>query len=248
MTDNPDEARHSFPITQWSLVQRAGREDIDGKNALAILLRHYLPALLSHLVIRQGIDTHRANDLLQGFLTAKVLEQRLILKADQERGRFRTFLLTALDRYVIDEIRRSRAGIRAADQPHVDVDNLTELPAQSCGPDRTFDVAWARQVLADAERRMRMECRRMNRGDLWAVFEGRVLRPAMDGTEPVEYDKLIREFGFRSPVEASNAMISSKRMFARCLRAVVAEYAGDEAQTEAEIRDLYQILSGARAG
>ena len=185
---------------------------------MAILLRHYLPALLSHLVIRQRIDTHRANDLLQGFLTAKVLEQRLILKADQDRGRFRTFLLTALDRYVIDEIRHARAAKRAGDQPDLDVDELIEMPAPVDGPDRTFDIAWARQVLADAEQRMRMECRRTNRGDLWGVFEGRVLRPAMDGTEPVEYETLIKEYGFRSPVEASNVMISSKRMFARFSR------------------------------
>ncbi|HWE01530.1 MAG TPA: hypothetical protein VG326_03905 [Tepidisphaeraceae bacterium] len=229
-------------------MHRAGREDTEGKQALATLLRNYLPALRSHLVIRQRIDGHRANDLLQGFLTAKVLEQRLIVKADQERGRFRTFLLTALDRYVIDEIRYSRAAKRAGQQPDADVDELKEMPTPLGGPDRAFDVAWARQVLAEAERRMRGECLTTGRPDLWGVFEGRVLRPAMEGAEPVKYETLIRDFGFRSPAEASNVMITSKRAFARHLRAVVGEYAGDEAETDAEIRDLYRIVSGGRAG
>jgi RNA polymerase sigma-70 factor (ECF subfamily) len=247
MPSNDDDVRRSFPLTQWSLVQRAGQEGVDGKEALSALLHRYQPVLLSHLVIRQRIDTHRANDLLQGFLTAKVLEQRLILKADQTRGRFRTFLLTALDRYVIDEIRYSQAAKRSGEQPDVDVEVLVEMPAPLGAPDRGFDVAWAKQVLADAQSRMREECTRTGRGDLWAVFEGRVLLPAMEGMKPVEYEALVREHGFRSPVEASNAMITSKRTFARHLRAVVAEYAGGEAETDAEIRDLYRIVSGGRA-
>jgi RNA polymerase sigma-70 factor (ECF subfamily) len=235
-------------MTQWSLVKRAGCDGEAASEALGALLNRYLPALRSHLVIRQQLEPERADDLLQAFLTDKVLEERIMAKADQARGRFRTFLLTALDRFVIDENRYQTAGKRGGAEPDRDLEDALDVACPGDRPDRAFDLAWARQILADAELRMRDECRRSGREDIWGVFEARVLRPALDGTAPVAYDILARQYCFRSPAEASNVMITSKRAFVRHLRAVVAEYAGDEAETEAEIHDLYRILSGGRAG
>jgi hypothetical protein len=53
----------------------------------------------------------------------------------------------------------------------------------------------------------------------------------------------VEKFGFRSPTEASNALVTAKRMFVRALRAVVAEYARDENGIDREIEELRAILS-----
>ena len=65
-----------------------------------------------------------------------------------------------------------------------------------------------------------------------------VLDPALDGSEPEPYDRLIKRFGFASPAVASNALVTAKRMFERNLRAVVGEYAGDNSDVDREIAEL----------
>src|SRR5690606_37022898 len=104
-----------MPTTHWSLVARAGHDDADVKRrALVQLIERYLPAIRSYLVHRKRLRVEDADDLLQGFLMSKVLEQDLLPRAEQDKGRFRTFLLTSLDRYIISEHRRQTAQKRSA--------------------------------------------------------------------------------------------------------------------------------------
>src|SRR5690349_8799013 len=95
--------RGGFPSTRWSVVERAGHLDGDaGREALAGLLKQYLPALRSHLIYGRRLDSHTADDVLQGFTTDKVLEQDLIQRAQKSRGRFRNFLLVSLNNYLLN--------------------------------------------------------------------------------------------------------------------------------------------------
>src|SRR5579859_3116253 len=98
-----------FPTTHWSLVARAGDGDAKTREeALADLLHEYLVPLKAHLVRTRRLEASRADDLLQSFLADKVLEQDLIGRADRKKGKFRTFLLHALDGFVTDCLRRER--------------------------------------------------------------------------------------------------------------------------------------------
>ena len=81
------------------------------------------------------------------------------------------------------------------------------------------------------------------RSAYWSVFDCRVVAPIFDGVEALPYDQVVERFGFRSPTEASNALVTAKRMFVRALRAVVAEYARDEDGIDREIEELRAILS-----
>jgi RNA polymerase sigma-70 factor (ECF subfamily) len=237
------EANWSFPPTQWSLVGRAGADDSSvRRQALEALLVRYLPALRAYLVLKKRLDPERADDLVQGFITSKVLEQGLFARADPHRGKFRVLLITALNNFVIDDYRRRGAP------PTFSLSD-TDAPQATEGgesPPDVFDVAWARELLAEVLRRMRHECTEGGREDLWGVFECRVLEPTLEGAPVLPYEQLVERFGFRSPSQAANALVTAKRLFARTLRAVVSEYAGDEAAVEEEIRDLQQIL--ARSG
>ena len=231
----------AFPATAWSLVARAASSTPQERSAaLEALLRKYLPALRVRLVIDKRIDQHKADDLLQEFVTHKILEQDLIARADRGKGRFRTFVLTALDRYVIDRARYEAAAKRSAH--HTSPDAMDTVASDEPEPSAAFDLQWARQVIDEAARRMHLHCQTTARLDLWELFRCRVLDPALEGAEPEPYDRLIRRFGFTSPAVACNALVTAKRMFERNLRAVVAEYAADEADIDREIAELRRAV------
>ncbi|HXE55844.1 MAG TPA: hypothetical protein VN541_22660 [Tepidisphaeraceae bacterium] len=236
------EAIGAFPATSWSLIGRVASGDAaDSRRALGVLLEMYLPALRARLIVDRRVNPNLAQDVLQGFVADKILAQELISRASRERGKFRSFVLTALDRYLIDRLRGKASASRNASSMASEVE---QLPAPGQGPCDAFVREWARQLVAQAVKRMEAECAARNRPDLWALFRGRLLECGPDGAQPAPYGQFMAEFGFTSVAQASNALVTAKRMFLRCLRSVVAEYIEDPAQIDAEIADIRAALEG----
>jgi len=238
-----------YPTTIWSEVERAGRtEASDSTAALETLLAKYYAPLQRHLQFKFQVDEDQARDWLQAFVHSKILLGRFLARASRDRGRFRTFLLNALDHFVISELRKANAGIRGSGQAPIPLEMLTaseELQAPVV-PGDAFCLDWARAVLAEALKRMQAECRLKSHHARWGVFRARLLEPLLEGTEAPPYEQLVRQFGLSSPAEASNALVTGKRQFDRLLHAVVAEYAGDGAEVETELRELKRALSGTK--
>lgn len=247
MSNEPPINPRPFPATQWSLVARADQTGEDQRReALGQLLKQYLPALKTHLVLSKKIDPDRADDLLQGFVADKVMGQRLLAQVDRDRGRFRTFLLGVLRYYVAAVHRREAAENQMPSADAMREDRDWEPRDLGQEPSAVFDLAWAQQVLRRTLDQMKRECHACGRSFVWGVFESRVVAPTLDRTEAVPYATLVERYGFESPVQAANAMVTAKRMFARTLRAVVGEYAGDEPTVAHEVRELREILAQAR--
>lgn len=237
----------AFPTTQWSSVQHAGQGGPDGADALARLLPKYLRPLRAHLVLQRQIPPDKADDLLQSFVAEKVLERNLVGGAIREKGRFRTFLLVALDRFVSSQFRNERCAKRRPGCGAAAADAAEHVADDAPGPAEAFQVAWARQVLADAASRMEQECHSEGRADIWDVFEARVLTPTLEGAEPIAYEQLAQRHLLADVEAARNLLVTGKRMFARSVRGVVREYMADDGQIDQEIADLRQILADARA-
>jgi RNA polymerase sigma-70 factor (ECF subfamily) len=145
-SDNEVQARW-FQTTHWSLVARAAAATSDEqRKALGQLVERYSPSLRAHLMARKGLSPQDAEELLQSFLAAKIVEQALVAQAAPERGRFRTFVLTALDQFVVSHFRQQRAAKRFASVT-VGADEDLDAPAPAAAPDAQFDVEWARNVL-----------------------------------------------------------------------------------------------------
>ena len=233
-----------FPATQWSLVDRARQTDEGARrDAMAVFLQRYLPALRAHLLAEKRMPAERADDLIQGFVADKIIEQRLLDHAQASRGKFRSFLLVTLNNYVISQHRSDSAAKRL---PLAGLAELGEMAQQVTGgadPAKSFNLAWARELIAEALRRMQAECKQSQRSDLWTIFQGRVVRPAFDGQEPVGYEQLVRELNLAAPLDACRLLTTAKRMFARNLRSVASEYAGDQGDTDGEIEDLRQTVA-----
>ena len=231
-----------FPSTRWALISSARAEDaLRRRAALDELWRLYLPALRAHILYRLRIEPHRAEDLLQAFVTRQVLERDLLAKADEARGRFRSFLLKSFRNFVFSEL-----GAAGRKELALDLEPLGLEPLDSPACD-VFEVQWARQLLQEALRRMKRECADDGTAARWDLFACRVLLPTLAGSPSPAYETLVARFGFRSPEQASNALVTAKRHFERTLRAVIAETEDttDDAEIAAEIADLRATLQKA---
>ena len=245
MTGKDSEGRGRFPVTRWSLVARScASSDSASIRALNELLRVYCPVLTKHLERDMKFSRHRAEDMVQDFVASKIMDKKVLAGVSAGKGRFRDYLLVVFDNFAIGEIRRHRAKKRG---PHNDrVLSLDEAPDLAMTDDRShrlFDLDWARQTLVLAVERMKAECDAKGRRDLWEVFSCRVLDPALDRTPAPSYEALVERFGFRSPSQASNCLVTAKRMFRRALVEVVRDTVASEDRVEEELANLRAILS-----
>jgi RNA polymerase sigma-70 factor (ECF subfamily) len=235
----------SFPTTQWTLVGDAARglDPERRREAMGQLLERYLPAL-RRAVTRIGVRGDQVEDLLQGFICDRVMQQNILSAADQTRGRFRSFIFTSLRNFVFNQ---ARAGLAAKRSPErlisLDGENKLDVPAGNDDARDAFDEAWVRDVLQQTLARMRTQCdRSRDTGQrVWQVFEWRVVAPSTEGVEPLPYDDIAVRLGGTTPLQAANLLVTAKRMFARELRSVVAEYTRDEDELEEEIRSLKAV-------
>lgn len=237
----------AYPSTHWSLVDQAtsGSSEKVAK-ALDELLRQYRPALLTHLVYAKHIQPELAEDLLHGFIQDKILIGDILKQANRSRGKFRTFLLTSLNRYVISARRKRETQSRSPGKGAlVALDAVADHLPESNQPcaDVFFDLSWINAVLQKTLDRLKAELTASGKPHYWDLFEDRLVNPLLHGISPSPYDQLAARLTFASPMQAANALITVKRMFRRCLKTVIGEYAGSQAAVAEEIADWRAILS-----
>lgn len=237
----------AFPVTRWSLVLRAGaKSTAAGFQALEQLVTRYHLALKAHLVYVKKLDPDRAEDLIQGFLADKFLESDLLTTAQRDKGRFRTYLLTALERYRVSVYRKETTHKRSPGAGMiVDLEEIRDVVAAPHTRSSPYDIAWARELIHQALQKVRAELESSSRPSHWAIFEARVVAPILEGTPAADYNALVSRLGFATPVQASNALITAKRMFVRKLRETVADYVDGEKEIDEELGELQAILAGA---
>jgi RNA polymerase sigma factor (sigma-70 family) len=145
--------KRGFQSTLWSVVLAAKDPgSADRRAALQRLISTYWkPVYL--FIRRRGNDVEVSKDLAQGFFTA-LLERNFLQYVQRDRGKFRTFLLTALEHYLADEHDRAQALKRGGGRQAVSIDYAAaESALQSAGPeppDRLFRRDWALRVLSQA--------------------------------------------------------------------------------------------------
>jgi RNA polymerase sigma factor (sigma-70 family) len=151
----------AFVTTHWSVVLSA-RDKASPQSAVALekLCRAYWYPLYAH-VRWLGHSPHDAEDLTQEFF-ARLLEKNYLEAAEKERGRFRTFLLMALKRFLANEWDRARAQKRGGGQAPVPLDfELAEqryqAEAEEFPADRMYERRWALALLAQTLARLRAE-------------------------------------------------------------------------------------------
>ncbi len=234
-----------FPSTRWSVIELAGQEEGEGTlKAQYRVLQLYMPALQSYLIYALRYSPERAEDILHDFVTEKILEKNLLAGADRKKGKFRSYVLKTLNNYVITTERRKNTIKRKPDTAlQLDEDMICGRDNAQTSPVDVFDLAWARKTIDEAIERTRIWCSVKKRKDMWRIFDARILGPIMRNEAPLSYAELVRQLDLESPTQAYNLLSSSKQMFERFLRSVIAEYTSGEEELEAEIRELNRVLS-----
>jgi RNA polymerase sigma-70 factor (ECF subfamily) len=238
MADDPSKST-IFPQTDWAALGRAAQADVPSLEQLVKLywqpLRIFLAATFPSL-------KDQAEVWLQDFAEDKLIREGWLRKADQNRGRFRDFLKTSLRNFVLDRLNRSEMK-----HPPVSFEELEQELPQAEAVAEEFDLAWARTVLAETLRRMEADCLdpaadQPRRRQIWEMFRIRLLEPVFNDAPPPSYDELIEQFGLKSPTDASNTLLSAKRIFKAHLGKVIKEYAGQDAAAALEIKALEDFL------
>jgi RNA polymerase sigma factor (sigma-70 family) len=141
----------AFATTHWSIVLEAQGESPAAQEALENLCRIYWRPIHSFLR-RQGLGQEEAEDLTQGFF-ALLLERRDLSAVRREKGRLRSYLLTALKHFLADERRRAMAIKRGKGQRLIPLEELRIEewmdiePADPVTAERIYEHRWASTVL-----------------------------------------------------------------------------------------------------
>jgi RNA polymerase sigma-70 factor (ECF subfamily) len=235
-----------FATTQWHVV-RQSTEGPDWKRieALNQICSRYGPALVEFVRRQFEASELDAEELVQQFVTDRVLAKNLLTKAEPSKGKFRTFLMTSIKRFVLDQFRRQRTDKRRPPNGFVSMDSVQSDAMLDLDTDeqRTFDQSFVRQIIAEAIHRTHEYCIRKNQTEIWEILYERVLIPHIEERAPVDYDTLVEELGLRSRAEAQNKLATGKRTFQRCFQEVIMEFTASAEEFEEEWAYLSRFFS-----
>ncbi len=230
-----------FATTHWSLVVHAGLEDSTlAEEALAGLCRAYWPPLYAY-VRRRGHSVHDAQDLTQAFF-ARVLEQGWIRRADPGKGRFRTFLLTALQRFLSDEWDRARAQKRGGGLSPLPLDALEagyrSQAATALSADLLYDRQWALSLLERTLTRLEAEFTQAGRASEFAA-----LKPFLTADPAsIAYADAARAIGLGEGA-ARVAVHRLRKRYRERFREEIAQTVVSAGEIDSELRHLLHALA-----
>ena len=232
--------RSGFPTTRWTLVVAAGNPDrTEARSALVSLCENYWYPLYAYLR-RRGYPADQAQDLTQEFFV-RVLEGRYLDRADPDRGRFRSFLMSSLKFFVADEEDRNRAHKRGGgalvplEFPSGE-ERYQREPAHDETPERIFERRWALSVLDQVVERLRSEFVQHGRPE---HFEQ--LKVFLLGQSDAPYAALAREMN-TSEGALKVAIHRLRKRYRELFRQEIADTVVDPADVESELRHLASVL------
>jgi RNA polymerase sigma factor (sigma-70 family) len=238
--DPQPHATESFPTTRWSIVLGAcDRSAAEAHAALAELCRAYWYPLYA-LIRRKGYNADDAQDLTQTYF-ARLLEKGVIAAADRRKGRFRAFLRTDCQHFLIDEYRRKAAREGKARPISIDARDAEGRyrfePADEMSPDRFFDRAWAMTLLDRVLETLAGEYAARARSE---VFD-RLKVVLIGGKGAVSYATLAAELGMTESA-VSVAIHRLRKRYREVLKEQIAATLDDSSELDDEIRALFDAL------
>jgi RNA polymerase sigma factor (sigma-70 family) len=231
----------AFQNTAWTQVFAAGRLDApDSRQAMELLCRHYWYPIYAFLR-RWGYERQNARDLTQAFFSY-LIEQSVLQKADPEKGRFRSFILGTLKRFVSNQQARQHALKRGGGASIISIDEQTAEgryayePSIGVSPEKLFDRRWALELITQAMSKLEAEYRRAGMLEVFAV-----LQPYLNGEQEGDFALLAKEL-HKSEGAARVIVCRLRNRFRKLIRNMIAATVSDPEQVEAELRDLQAAL------
>jgi RNA polymerase sigma factor (sigma-70 family) len=237
-----DEAHGAFSTTHWSVVLAAGQtESPEATQALDRLCRAYWYPLYAY-VRRQGHAPADAQDLVQEFF-ARLLERNYFRLADRSRGRFRTFLLTSLKHFLINEWTKAHRQRRGNGEPLLSLEEeraerrLSAEPATEQPPDTLYDRGWAAILLKRAMAALGEESERSGKGELLE----RLKQFLWGEKSGLSYAAMAEQLGM-TEAAVKVAVHRLRQRYGELLRAEIARTVATPAEVNEELRYLVSVI------
>jgi len=231
---------HLFAATRWTVVLAAKGESME---ALNLLCSTYRPPLVKWLRAR-GERLEDAEDRVQGFFE-QLLRRQDLRQVAAEKGRFRTFLLTAFQNYLRDQFKRGNAAKRGGGKPVASLDESTEggglmydPPAAHPGPDVAYDRAWAQAILSSVQERLETEADATGHRELCCALEP-ILFHEQDAPT---YGEVADALGM-SEGAVKMAAHRIRQRLSRLIREQVGQTVSGPEDLEAELKYLQSLFS-----
>jgi DNA-directed RNA polymerase specialized sigma24 family protein len=244
--DSKAGGRPNFLTTQWGLVAAASAEGTpEVRAALEELYRLYCYPVYV-FIRRRGYGRQDAQDLTQDFFV-HLLEKSTLARANPQRGRFRSFLLGALDYFLAHALERARAGKRGGGCQWVFLDDdAAEDRYQLAAPEgmtaeKAFEARWAATVVEAAFARLRGELQSEGKGYLFESLQGFLL-----GREDASYQQVADALSL-SLGALKTAIHRLRGRYRALLREEVARTVATPEEIDEELRYLRIALTGLNA-
>ena len=240
--------RESFLTTHWSLVEDIKRKQ-DNNVLIGLLLERYWKPVYCFLR-RKDYNNEQAKDLTQDFFREVVLNRHLVHRAHASKGRFRTFMLHALDQYVVDQQRKETAQKRIPGDKLVQLDDcdpsvfdetMCELDAEN-----GFNYAWKAGLLDCVLAEVKDSYVKQDRETHWCVFQDRLLKPILEDRKAPSMKEICRQHGIKSERNASNMLKTVKRLFQTTMRKHVRQTVASDEAVEDELREIFEFFGNRR--
>jgi len=237
--EGSDRQAGAFMATRWSVVLAAGgTTSPQSQVALATLCQAYWYPLYAY-VRRQGHPPPDAEDLTQEFF-CRLLAKRYLAGIQPEGGRFRSFLLIALKRFLANEWDRAHAQKRGGRQPPISMDcaraedRLGLEPAHETTAERIYEQQWAQTLLGQVRSNLRQEYAVAGKSELFDALSDSLSQPR--GALP--YRAIALALNMTEPA----VKMAGQRLRARYrehLRAEIAQTVSRPEEIDEEIRYLF---------
>ena len=236
--------RPVFVTTHWSVVLSARKKDSpQSAAALETLCRTYWYPLYAY-VRRQGHSPPDAQDLTQEFF-ARLLARNWVGSADPQKGRFRSFLLTAMNHFLADEWDRLKAQKRGGGQRVLPLEvesaetRFQSEPPDPLTPEVIYERRWAQTLLETVFEQLRQAYEAEGKAALFAELKGSLTQ----ARAAVPYAELAARLKL-SEGALRVAVHRLRQRYRELLRAEIAHTVTEPGEVEEELRYLFRVLAG----
>ena len=236
-------AQQAFRSTLWTVVLKA--KDLsspDRRQALETLIQTYWKPIY-FFVRRKGNDPDTSKDMVQGFFAA-LLEKNFLQYVERGKGKFRSFLLTALEHFMINEYERIRAEKRGGGRLSFSLDfseaesQVSGRPGQGETPEKVFLQNWAHRVMAEALRELKRDYVEEGRD---AEFEALRLH-LTEGTHGApSYAEIAGTLGLTED-DIRKRIYRAREGYRKAIYEVTRSYTDNEDDAQEELRDLFSAF------
>jgi RNA polymerase sigma-70 factor (ECF subfamily) len=235
----------AFLTTHWSLIDNIQASHDKDRALIKLLLQRYWKPVYCYMR-RKGFNNEDAKDLTQGFFHEVVLNRQLIQRSDQAKGRFRSFLLHALNQYIINQRAKQTATIRIPRDKLVSLESIdpSELPedTSACEPDASYNYAWVSALLDQVLAAVKQSCSEEGLQTHWEFFNARIIEPILTGEPIPPLSDICTHLGVEDTRRASNMIITVKRRFREMLRKHIRNTVISTDQVEEELDEIISFL------